>query len=128
MNSIQLFGWLRLSSKHIWESSQNIDYNEYLMKREINRISVVCESISMPLPGQIEQKGYMLNEMKRSQYYTSLTLFKYILTYVTIRNSSMFSHLLTIILQWNIFVYSHIRRKIRWKYRYVKKVPSPFSR
>ena len=69
------------------------------MKREINRISVVCESISMPLPGQIEQKGYMLNEMKRSQYYTSLTLFKYILTYVTIRNSSMFSHLLTIILQ-----------------------------
>ena len=52
------------------------------MKREINRISVVCESISMPLPGQIEQKRYMLNEMKRLLYCTSLTLFKYILAYV----------------------------------------------
>ena len=73
----------------ILESSQNIDYNEYLMKREINRISVVCESISMPLPGQIEQKRYMLNEMKRFLYCIILTLFKYILNYV-IRNSSMF--------------------------------------
>ena len=84
MNLLQLFGWLSLSSKHIWESSQNIDYNEYLMKREINRISVVCESISMPLPGQIEQKRYMLNEMKRLLYCTILTLFKYILSYVTV--------------------------------------------
>ena len=53
------------------------------MKREINRISVVCESISMPLPGQMEQKRYVLNEMKRLKYYASLTLFKCILTYAT---------------------------------------------
>ena len=127
MNFLQLFGWPSLSSKHIWESSQNIDYNEYLMKREINRISVVCESISMPLPGQIEQKRYMLNEMKRLLYCTSLTLFKYILDYV-ICNRCMVFDLSLVILQWNIFVYSHIRRKTRWKYRYVKKVTSPFSR
>ena len=53
------------------------------MKREINRISVVCESISMPLPGQMEQKRYVLNEMKSLKYYASLTLFKCILTYAT---------------------------------------------
>ena len=80
------------------------------MKREINRISVVCESISMPLPGQIEQKRYILNEMKRLLYCTIPTLFKYILNYIKL--NGVF-HLLTVILQLNIFVYSNIRRKIR---------------
>ena len=71
------------------------------MKREINRISVVCESISMPLPGQIEQKRYMLNEMKRLQYYSCLTLFKYMANYVisVIRNRCMVFDLLMVILQ-----------------------------
>ena len=59
------------------------------MKREINRISVVCESISMPLPGQIEQKRYMLNEMKRLLYCTILTLFKYKLSYVTVFDGNL---------------------------------------
>ena len=65
------------------------------MKREINRISVVCESISMPLPGQIEQKRYMLNEMKRLLYCTILTLFKYILNYygnITMKYLCIFTH------------------------------------